>query len=135
MKINDMFSIRLAVFISIIVVTTGCAQIEIHGTDGTTQIKRHAGVLHIDVTGTSSQMISATGVGLLTIERETTLGWYSIRMLAMKNDCRLVMWVDDPDQVKALMQMLETSALCVSSPKGFLKKDAENVLLYSSDVR
>ena len=92
-----------------------CTWAEIRSGDGQVHIERHFGVVSLELPPDSrSRVVHLTGVGLISTGFEATLGYADLTLVALGNDCRLVVWFDNEEQIDDLRALLgEISDVCV----------------------
>ena len=97
----------------------GCTTINIQSADGQVSVQRHFGVLYVDIAGKDSgntaQLVS---FGASTTPLGFALGYSRQSWVQLpRGDCRLVLWVEDPDQLAAATRLANlTPTLCVGRP-------------------
>jgi len=96
----------------------GCATVSITDHSGNTRVESHFGVVSIELGPTTSAVVAETSsFGYLSGPMGISLGIGHSRIAALPQDCRLVLWLEQPGQVEELRHLLgERSELCVINP-------------------
>lgn len=104
----------------IVAILTGCATVSITDPSGTTRVERHFGLISIELGPTTTAVVAeAKSFGYLGGPMGISLGVGQSRIAALPKDCRLVLWLEHPDQVENLKQLFgDRKDLCVINPKG-----------------
>lgn len=95
---------------------SACTTVTVEERGGTTRVSRHAGFLSVEVAPSSQGMaVSATGLGLVRTPAGVVLGYNNMRLLALGEDCRLVLWVENKEQLRLLEELLgDLENICVA---------------------
>ena len=103
----------------VVAMLTGCATVSITDQSGTTRVERHFGLISIELDPTTTAVVAeANSFGYLGGPMGISLGVGQSRIAALPKDCRLVLWLEHPDQVENLKQQLgDRKDLCVINPK------------------
>lgn len=85
-----------------------CAWVQIRSDDGQVHVERYFGVVSLQLSpATRSHVVHLKGVGLISTGFEATVGYVDLTMAALGNDCRLVVWLDDKDQIDELRRVAQ----------------------------
>jgi hypothetical protein len=89
--------------------------VEIHSADGQVRIERHLGFVSIELPPEiASRVVHLKGVGLVSIGFATTLGYADTTLVTLGTECRLLVWIDNAQQIDQLHSVLpDTGNLCV----------------------
>lgn len=82
------------------------------------KISRSFGVIKVDLNpNTNITLAEISGLGYLTSPLGTTVGFTKSNFAALGENCRLILWVKDDNQVLKLKNILgNLENLCVVSP-------------------
>lgn len=97
------------------VLCNACTWVEIHSGDGQVHVERHFGVVSLELApDTRSRVVRLTSVGLVSTGFEATVGYADLTLVALGNDCRLVVWLYNEEQIDELRRLAgEISDACV----------------------
>lgn len=92
-----------------------CTRVEIQSGDGQIHVERHFGVVSLQLPpDTRSRVVHLTSVGLVRTGFEATVGYADLTLVALGNDCRLVVWLDNEEQIDELRRLAgKISDACV----------------------
>lgn len=97
------------------VACSACTVVEIHSGDGQVRIERHLGFVSLELPPDApSRVVRLTGVGLVSLGFDTTLGYADATLVTLGSECRLLVWIDRPDQIEHLRSLVgATEDLCM----------------------
>lgn len=95
---------------------SACTVVEVHSGDGQVHIERHLGFVSLELPPDApSRVVHLTGVGLVSLGSDTTLGYADATLVALGYDCRLLVWMDNPDQIDHLRRLVGTTDdICIA---------------------
>ena len=107
---------KLLIFGFVGVALAACTTVTVEERGGATRLSRHAGFLSIEVAPSSQGVaVSSMGLGLVRTPTGIVLGFNTVRMLALGEGCRVVLWVENEEQLRLLEELLgDLSNVCVA---------------------
>ena len=104
---------------SMLLLLTGCTTVSITDATGTTRVQRYFGVVSIELAPTTTAVVAETrSFGYQNGPMGMTLGAGLNRIAALPKACHLVVWIEHPEQIEALQQMLaDRNDLCAIYPR------------------
>ena len=94
---------------------SACSTIEIQASDGRVEVKRHLGVLTVELSPAArAQLVSATGIGIIADGRQLIFGYQDLELALLGTDCRLVLWIEKAEHLTAAYELFGNRPdLCV----------------------
>ena len=98
---------------------SACTTISIQNNDGSVDVKRHLGVLAVELTpNTRQQLFSAIGIGIMARTGELNLGYYDMDLALLGTECRLILWIKNEAQLTTAYELFgEHKDICVMEAK------------------
>lgn len=111
--------VRLIVAV-LLLLSTGCTTVMIQKDDGATSVERHFGWTSIRMSPTTQAMVAKVkSVGVLNSPMGLSVGAARMNIAALPMDCRLVVWLEQPQQVEELRaQLSDVKDVCIVNPDG-----------------
>jgi hypothetical protein len=90
--------------------------VEVHSGDGQVRIERHLGFVSLELPPDApSRVVRLTGVGLVSLGFDTTVGYADATLVTLGYDCRLLVWIDNPGQLDHLRSLVGTTDdICIA---------------------
>jgi hypothetical protein len=98
-------------------VLIGCTTISIVDQGGKVSVSRNWGTIKVELNpGTQTALAEITGLGYLSGPLGTTLGFSKSSFVALGENCQLILWIKDAEQVQQLKNTLANPEnLCIIS--------------------
>lgn len=105
---------RVAGFV-VIATLVGCTEVTVQSGNGQVRVERHFGIVAIELNpGTDAQLLRSTGFGLIQHGQGVTLGYQDTELAILGRDCRLVLWIENRQQLVDARELLgNRSDLCL----------------------
>ena len=93
----------------------GCTQIEIHTPDAEPQVEQRFGFVNINLMeARQSYVLHASGFGFARLPTATALGFHVQDLVVLGDDCRVVIWPDNPEQIDLIAKLIgDLGKVCV----------------------
>ena len=116
-KIRRLSRFRIAITASLTFLAfacNGCTVIHLDKADGESLVQRHFGVLSIKMNpARSPQVIETTGLGVISMQDEVTVGYQSATKVLLGRDCHTVFVIKNQEQFAAAQELARTvSPVC-----------------------
>lgn len=100
---------QVVLLLTLIAGLGACAVIRIEGDDGTVRVERQLGFVSVNFAPEQrAALADVTALGIIRTWDGLTVGYYAGQVVALPpDDCRIVVWVEDPAQVAQLRDMLK----------------------------
>lgn len=114
---SSRFGRGLLLSVGLAIQCAGCAIVEVHSADGTTNIHRYGGILAIDVRpGEDNQLLKSHGIGLIRSSGGIILGYHHVDAAKLGRECRVVFWIKSREELEAAAKLLSAhDASCALS--------------------
>jgi hypothetical protein len=95
-----------------------CTTISVTSSEGHTKIDRSFGFASVSVSPEATPVvIQITSIGFLSGPAGYTAGYSNQEITTFKDDCRVIFWVKDKNQAKAVLEVVNRSKdICVHTP-------------------
>lgn len=92
-----------------------CTTVRIESTDRQVRVEHHWGVLAVTVEQPQTSLVAEiTGIGLIQSPWGWSAGYTNQSWAALGPECRLVIWINSPDQMDAAARLADPKAgICV----------------------
>lgn len=104
---------------------SGCTTVQITTGDGVTTIERQFGFANITVApGATPVVAGMSTLGYSSSPAGVSLGWSGVQVVALPDGCRVVLWIQRPEDLEAYKQLTAgTPDVCALNlnPKESLK--------------
>lgn len=109
---------RTACLIWMITLISGCATVSITDLSGNTRVEHRFGLISIELAPSTSAVVAdAWSFGYASGPMGATLGVGHSRIAAIPEECRLVLWLNYPEQAETLAHQLgDRKDLCIINP-------------------
>ncbi len=99
-----------------LVFATGCSVVKITKGNNEIEIKRHFGLVSIELSPTTDTIfLESVSLGAIKTPYGFALGYHNEDLLALKPTCKLVIWVSTNEQLEFIKEIIgDQKDICVS---------------------
>lgn len=115
MTSNPPLLIRYSVLVLLTLALGACTTISVTSSEGHTKIERSFGFAAVSVAPEATPVIiQMTSIGFSSGPAGYSVGYSNQEITTFKDDCRVIFWVKDKSQVKAVLEVVNRSkGVCV----------------------